>query len=285
MNRKLLYGEPLQKKILRSTHKLPPMPNIVHKARKIMNNPNSSLGDVGKIIEVDQALTINILKMANSAYYRRLEQVASVQNAAVVLGIRTIGEVITLACTSSVLSKTLNGYDISADSMWRHSLCVAFGSKIIASKKYPALVNDAFTAGLIHDVGKLILDRYVFERKAAFREFISKENETYYKAEKMILGFNHAEIAEQICKNWNFPKHINIAIKYHHHPSRFLTNELAYIVHVANEISAWKGMDVDELKFEISDDALEKLDIQDNKVEKILDEMIACVNEITDDVG
>jgi len=285
MNRKLLYGEALQKSILRSIKELPPMQNVIHKAREIIENPNSSLKDVGMIIEVDQALTINVLKMANSAFYRRVEKTTSIQNAAVVLGIKTIGEVITLACTSSVLNNTLKGYDISADSMWRHSLSVAFGSKIIASKKSPALANDAFIAGLIHDVGKLILDKYILERKEAFREFLSKELETYYKAEKMILGFNHAEIAEQVCKNWNFPKHINIAIKYHHHPSRYLTNELAYIVHVANGISAWNGMDVDEPTFEISDDSLEKLDIQDNEVGQIFDEMIACVNQITDVVG
>ncbi len=223
--------------------------------------------------------------MANSAHYRRVKGATSIHDAAIVLGIKTIGELITLACTSSVLSKTLQGYDISADSKWRHSLSVAFGSKIIANKKCPALVNDAFTAGLIHDVGKLVLDKYIFEREEAFREFFSKENETFHKAEKTILGFDHAEIAEKVCKNWNFPRHINIAIKNHHYPSRYLTNELAHILHVADEMSTWIGMDIDGLKLEISDGSMEKLDIQVNEVGQILDEMIECVNQITDEVG
>jgi HD-like signal output (HDOD) protein len=285
MGKKLLTGKELQRKILMSLDHLPPMPKIVHKARKVIEDPNSSLKDIEKLIKVDQALTISVLKMANSAYYRRVKEATSVLDAAVVLGIKTIGELITIACTSPVLSKTLKGYDISADSMWRHSLSVAFGSKIIANKKCPTFVNDAFIAGLIHDVGKLVLDKYILERGEAFREFLSKENEIFYKAEKMILGFDHAEIAEKVCKSWNFPKHINIAIKYHHYPSRYLTNELAHIVHVADEMSTWIGMDIDGRTLEISDDSMEKLDIQANEVEQILDEMIACVNQIADEVG
>ncbi len=285
MGKKLLTGKALQQNILKSLDDLPPIPKIVQKAREVVEDPNASLKDIGKLIEVDQILTVNVLKMANSAYYRRVKGATSVQDATVVLGMKTIGELITVACTSPVLSKTLKGYDISADSMWRHSLSVAFGSKIIANKKYPALVSDAFTAGLIHDVGKLVLDKYILEREETFREFLSKENATFHKAEKMILGFDHAEIAETVCKSWNFPQHINLAIKNHHYPSRYLTNELAYIVHVADEMSTWIGMDIDGLTIEISDDSMEKLDIQVNEIEQILDEIIECVNQITDEVG
>jgi HD-like signal output (HDOD) protein len=228
MGKNLLTGKALQQNILKSLDDLPPIPKIVHKARAVIEDPSSSLKDIEKLISIDQALTINVLKMANSSYYRRVKGATSVHDAAVVLGIKTIGELITIACTSSVLSKTLEGYGISADSLWRHSLSVAFGSKIIANKKYPALVNDAFTTGLIHDVGKLILDKYILEREEAFREFLSRENATFHKAEKTILGFDHAEIAENVCKSWNFPKHINIAIKNHHYPSRYLTNEFTH---------------------------------------------------------
>ena len=132
MDKKLLTGKALQQNILKSLDYLPPIPKIVLKAREVIEDPSSSLKDIEKLISVDQALTVNVLKMANSAHYRRVKGATSIHDAAIVLGIKTIGELITMACTSSVLSKTLKGYDISADSMWRHSLSVAFGSKIIA---------------------------------------------------------------------------------------------------------------------------------------------------------
>jgi len=284
MTAKFLKNRPLKKTILEAVDNLPPMPQVMHKAQAIINDPNSSLKDLEKLINTDQAFAIKILRLANSAYYGRMKKVASIQDAAVVVGMKSLGELITLSCAASLLSKSLRGYDLPAKSLWQHSIGVAFGSKIIANKKHPALVNDAFSAGLIHDAGKLILDEYVYKRKALFQEFMSDNQQTFLEAEKEILGFEHAEIAAKVCAKWHFPKTISTAIRYHHQPSQLLSNKLAHIVHVADQITAWIGMDIDGITLEISDNSLEVVGIEVEEVTQIADEVSEYVDQMINTV-
>ena len=93
------------------------------------------------------------------------------------------------------------------------------------------MANEAFSAGLIHDAGKLILDPYILERKEEFLRFLADGEQTFLSAEKEILGFDHAEIAAKVCENWNFPKSTSVAIKYHHYPSRLRGKNLVRFAH------------------------------------------------------
>jgi HD-like signal output (HDOD) protein len=158
----LLKNRPSKKDVIDAVDNLPPMPRIMHQARKIIEDPNSSFRDLEKLIITDQAFAIKILKIANSTYYGRIKKISSIQDAAVVIGMKTLAELINITSASSVLNQTLRGYDLAANSLWQHSIGVALGSKIVAGRKFTALADEAFTAGLIHDAGKLILDRYVF---------------------------------------------------------------------------------------------------------------------------
>ena len=115
--------------------------------------------------------------------------------------------------------------------------------------------------GLLHDVGKIILDPYVLERKDAFRDFMKDETKTVLDAEKQILGFDHAEIASDLCRKWNIPENIITAIQYHHYPSRLAGNELAYIVHTADYLVKLSGLgyEDDDVMCEVDEGALEFL--------------------------
>jgi HD-like signal output (HDOD) protein len=105
-----------------------------------------------------------------------------------------------VAGSSGFLNKTLKGYGLDSKIFWRHSLAVAFGSKFIAGRVRPELENDAFVAGLIHDAGKIMLDQHIFERKATFEEFMKDGHQSFLRAEKEILGFDHSEIGSEVCK-------------------------------------------------------------------------------------
>jgi len=284
MTAKFLKNRPLKKAILEAVDNLPPMPQVMHKAQAIINDPDSSMKDLEKLINTDQAFAIKVLRLANSAFYGRMKKVASIQDAAVVVGMKSLGELITLSCAASLLNQSLRGYDLPAQSLWQHSIGVAFGSKIIAGKKYPALVNDAFSAGLIHDAGKLILDEYLYERKTLFQEFMSDNEHRFLDAEREILGFDHAEIAAQVCEKWNFPKTISAAIRHHHRPSRLGSNKLAYIVQVADQITSWIGMDTDGIILEISDDSLEVVGVEVEEITQIADEVSEYVDQMINTV-
>jgi HD-like signal output (HDOD) protein len=231
----------LKARILRSLVNLPPMPHIILKARDILSDPDSSLRDLAKVIEVDQALVAKVLTLANSAYYGVSGMVSSIQHASVLLGQKTLGQMITISASSVLLNKKLRGYDIAPDDMWKHSLACAFAAKRIAEMYDDDLIEDAFTAGLLHDAGKIILDPYVIKRKDEFEQFVGQNNLPFFEIEKAVFGFDHAEIMSRACRLWRFPEPQVLAIRYHHQPSCEVDNDLACIIHLADVLAKSAG--------------------------------------------
>jgi HD-like signal output (HDOD) protein len=224
----------LKSKILRGLVELPPMPNIILKAREIMEDPGSSLKDLAGVIEHDQAIVARVLALANSAYYGLSGLVSSIQHASILLGQKTLGELITIAASSKLLSKQLKGYMLHPGDLWKHSLAVALGSKMIAEKINAECIEDAFIAGLLHDAGKIILDPYIVANKKAFKRALENGQPKFIQAEKEILGFDHAEVMSRAVRFWRYPENQSTAIRYHHYPSRCDDSELAFIVHLAD---------------------------------------------------
>ena len=288
----------LKKRIVKDLGELPPMPQIVFKAHEVMENPNSTTKQVAELIESDQAIAAKVLKMANSAYYGMSGKVSSVQQASVVLGYKALGELITLAGTSNLLGDKLYGYDMDSGKLWKHSMMVAFGSKIISQRKFPKLENDAFSAGLIHDVGKLALDRPVLNRRSLFEEFMASGDQTFLSAENRILGFDHAEIGFEMCQHWQIPDTLAKAIRYHHHVPDDLPEEegaakLASIVSIANTIANMANAatmvesienGLDAFMFMLDDGIMNRLELKEFEIEPIMREAIESVEKITLDV-
>ncbi len=277
---KLKYG------ILRTMDDLPAMPHVVQKAQEIMARSDSNVKELAKIIEIEQAISTRVLKMANSAYYGLSGKVSSVHHASVLLGFKTLGELVSVAGISNLMSKDLSGYGLDSGDLWRHSIAVAFGSRIIANRKDADFGNQAFFAGLIHDAGKLVLNPYVYERKDAFDEFMANGDQTYLVAEKTILGFDHSEIAFELCQKWKIPTDQSQAIKYHHTPSRSDGNELAFILHIADYIAMINGYqsETDGADYPAEDGAMDFLDLREEDVENIKNDVNESVEKILQEV-
>jgi len=275
-------GDALKEKLLKSLKDLPPMPQVVFKAKEIMTNPASDLKQLSKVIQTDMSIVSKILRMANSSYYGLPGKVSSVDHATVLLGQNTLAEVITLAGISGLLESALQGYDLESGDLWRHSMAVAFGSKILAERKKPELINDAFIAGLLHDAGKIILDKPVLERKELFDSFMEDGQQTFLNAETEILGFDHSEIASEMCIRWNIPESISLAIKYHHYPSRSNGDELAYILHIADYIATLSGIGIgtDDILYEVEGGALDFLNLTQKEISELVLEVIESNNKI-----
>jgi HD-like signal output (HDOD) protein len=277
-------GEILKKRILRTVKDLPAMPQTVLKAREIMGNPNSSFRDISEILEMDQAIATKVLKLANSAYYGLVGNVSSLQQASVVLGFRTLEELISMAGASGILGSELKGYQMEAGDLWQHSLGVAFGSKIIAGRKNPGIANDAFTAGLIHDVGKLALEPHLYERQEAIVAFMAGGQKSFLEAEKEVLGFDHGEIASELCKGWGIPQGLTAAVRHHHKPSRSNGSELAYMVHTADVITMMSGIGagIDGMFYRMDDSALEFLGLPEDEMSGIMMEIVESVRNVSE---
>jgi putative nucleotidyltransferase with HDIG domain len=277
----------LKDEFIKAVQDLPPMPKVMLKIQKLVVDPNSDAEEVAAYIETDQALAAKVLKMANSPYYGMSGKVSSIQHAAVILGFKIIGELTTMAGFSQLMGKTLPGYGYKSDELWKHSLAVALAAKIIAEKINPDLSGEALTAGLIHDIGKLILDPYVLGKRDQFDKLVEDENQTFLFAEKQILGYDHAEIAAKICTHWKFPESLALAIKYHHNPSLSSQIEMAFILHLADYIAvlSGSGYDFDEI-LDLRDegtDAFLKIHQKDMKVigAVIIESVVKIEEELT----
>jgi putative nucleotidyltransferase with HDIG domain len=271
-------------KILAGVDKLPPMPEVVFKAQELLANPDSSPKELAGILETDQSIATRVLQMANSAFYGMSGRVSSIQQASLVLGYKNLSEIIAIAGVQKSLQKKLPGYGFDSEDLWRHSLSVALGAKIIAARKNPDLEMVAHTAGLVHDVGKIILDPFVAETKETFDSFLLEEEHTYLSAEQQILGFDHAEVAAQVCQKWSIPEVISSAIRYHHSPSSSLEVELAFILHMADYIAlmSGEGYEEDDHLYELEAGTMDYLNFEQSDVSDLNLELMESVANLLD---
>ncbi len=264
----LSTGDALKKKILRTVGDLPPMPQVAQKARKITADENSSFKDLADVIETDQAIAARVLKLANSSYYGMAGTVTSLQQASVVLGMKTLNELLMVACAGSMVGSELEGYRLQSGDLWMHSLAAAGCARMIAEDKNPVLAEDAFSAALIHDCGKLILNEYIAERHTQFDAFLEDEQKTFLEAERALLGFDHGLIAAEVCAKWQIPSNLIVPIQNHHNPSASNDNELVNIVHAADAIALMSGIGAgrDGMMYLMNDKVLESLGLDNDQI-------------------
>lgn len=238
-------GRELIRKIISDTASLPAMPKVMIKVQQLIKNPATSPAQLARIIEIDSAMVTGILKVANSAYYGFRGKVSTVQHASALFGTRRLAELITAISAGGVLGKAMDGYGFKAGDMWCHSIAVACTAGEIAAAMGFDAPDTAYVAGLLHDMGKIILDPYVRERKALFDNYAATHpNKTVQDAERDILGFDHAVIAAILCESWNLPRSISFGIRHHHQPSSAGDHQLSHIVHLADYTAIQAGVGI-----------------------------------------
>lgn len=236
-------GRELIRTIISNTTSLPAMPEVMIKVQKMIKHPGTSPAQLAKIVETDPAMVSGILKVANSAYYGFRGKVSTIRHASALFGTRRLAELITTMSAGGVLGRAMDGYGLKAGDLWRHSIAVACTAGEIASEIGADKLESAYMAGLLHDMGKIILDPFVRERKVLFDHYFSTHPEkTVQDAERDILGFDHAVIAAILCEKWSLPRSISFGIRHHHQPSSAGDHQLSHIVHLADHISIQADM-------------------------------------------
>jgi HD-like signal output (HDOD) protein len=276
----------LKSDILRSLAKLPPMPQVILKAQETMANPNVGLRDLARIIATDQALVARVMVLANSAYYGISGQVSSVQHASILLGLETLGDLITMAASSVLLTRELKGYLLTPQTIWRHSLSSALGARMIAERRFPGREADAFVVGLLHDAGKIILDPFICKKIADREAVIPDQAPVTEKYELELLGVDHAEIMALACRFWHFPEPQVRGIRFHHHPGQSSQSELAYVAHLGHVLSQRAGFGGAENATPILEDGVpEFLKLQPADMAELQDEMTQALASLEETLG
>jgi putative nucleotidyltransferase with HDIG domain len=230
-------------KILRSINNLPAFPATVHRVSEVISDPDFSVDDLVNTIKYDQSITANILRMCNSPYFGIRYKVSSLREAVVYLGRESILRVVYVAGTSRYYKK-VKGYYWGAAKLWEHSVGVALMSQILAKKIYDREDSGLFTAGLLHDIGKVVLGEFVYESFQEIMDLVSNQGYSFLEAEKEVIGTNHAELGGEIASSWNFPKEIRDAITYHHRPDLMErgNDNIPWLIYLADQACMMMGI-------------------------------------------
>ena len=219
----------------------PGMPTTAAKLLPLLEDSDSTAAEIESILKYDPGLTANILKLTNSAYFGIPTRISSVRQAIVLLGWKRLLQVVMTICMSPLMNKTIPGYDMPRGALWQHSIAVSVAAEILVNALKIPDADEAFTAALLHDVGKLILGGFVKEDLQQIEDMVTK-GITFDVAESMVLGTNHAEIGGQILGKWSFPSELVSAVQWHHDPESCEEScNLSDIVHVANTMGIMTG--------------------------------------------
>ena len=273
----------LKREILAKVHTVPPLPEVVFKLQKYCNDPNVNYVELAKVIEVDPGLTTSLLRLANSAYFGCEGTIGSVQYAITRLGLKRVYQMVLAVCVAPMARQKIRGYDLTPAMLWQHAIATAMASEYLAQELGSAEPSDAFTAGMLHDMGKIVLGNFVDVDMARIRQLMQERGIPFDEAERETFGTDHASVAAALLQRWQIPARIVTAVRFHHHPSGCTDPEpLLDIIHIADVLCrdvGW-GMGTDALLYRFDPAAAERLALTPDIAEQTMAEVSVGLEEM-----
>lgn len=271
--------------IMRNVKNLPTLPDVAVRLLEMGESPTVSMRDLAQWIEKDAALATRVLKLVNSSFFGMQREVTSVRHALMILGIAHLRNLVLSSAVSNMFDRNGVIGNFDRKEFWKHCVATAGASRAIAAKTGNLDPETAFTAGLIHDIGKLLLDRYLH---TDFVQIVGKMEAPDTKmtdAEIDVLGVHHGEIGQHLAMHWNLPEVLRVAVGNHHDPKTAPSRvDVAAMVAVADamvrqlKVGAGGGADhpldasiiqlaglteeqYEELKVNLEEDLAEQVDV------------------------
>ena len=224
--------------IIRSVERLKPMPsNVSHILREI-EKQNVGIDALAGMIGLDQVLTALVLQLSNSVSLGYSRTCSTLHEAIMHIGLQRLKSALVTSPATSMMNRSLSGYHLGAGELWQHSLMVGVASEWLAQVLHYPDPEQAYVAGLLHDIGKLLLDQAVFSNYARLADYVQKYNVQLWQVEEKLIGIDHARVGGLIAEHWNFPVVLVDAINFHHVPSfARIIQRLPAIVNLANSFT------------------------------------------------
>jgi HD-like signal output (HDOD) protein len=258
-------------RLIEQANEMPPFPASTVRLAQLVASPDCNLADVAELIAYDQALTVRLLRSANSAANAGATRVTTAQEAVTRLGTT---QVLTLAVAAGArphLEAKVPAYGLDEGALWRHAVAAAVAAETAPKFCAATLPAEAFTAALLHDIGKLVMGRFLdpdilrFIALAREEDFLSQLD-----AETLLLGVHHGEIGGLIAQHWQLPARVVQGITFHHNPDEGMdvVCDLTWLAnHVAKHIEA--GLDGEEIEFAVPSEVAEHLGANARKLEEL----------------
>jgi HD-like signal output (HDOD) protein len=278
----------IQRRVLKRVKDIPSLPQFVIETLKKLDDPKSSASDVGDTLRKDESLVLRILRLANSAYYGLSRKITVVPEAISYLGFKTVKSIVLAASVYKFMDGAFTGYSLDRGDLWRHSQAVAATSRFLSEKVRAGDPEEAYIGGLMHDIGKIILNDYVRFGYSIILRLVDEDGVPFCEAERQVLGFDHAQVGGLVMEQWNLPDAYSYVTIYHHIPEELPKDCEEYrkvldVVHVANSLCLMLGIGIgaDGMQYNVSTDSLERLGIAD-KTEQLMGEFVDIISAMED---
>lgn len=247
------------------------MPEVAQKVLTMIRNPRTNMAEISQLLSLDQSLAVLVLRWANSAYYGLRQPVTTINQAVVVLGQQAIRNVILASTVASLMDRPVAGYGLEKGDLWQHSIAVAGAAREIAKNKGFEIAEEAYTAGLLADIGKLAFESLLRDVNLSSLEW---QGRTFSDLEGEFFGIDHARLGAELARRWNLPARLLDAIEYHHKPENSKEGcALAYAVHLADFTIMVLGLGIgrDGLQYQLDPAAVEYYEFTDNTISSLTD--------------
>lgn len=269
-------------RILKSVSRLRPLPVNVTRILHAIDDPKVTAGMVSDLLSLDQALTAYVLRVANSASFGYSTSCSSVKDAVMRLGFKQIRALALSTVAAGPLTRRLGGYRLGNGELWRHSVATATLARWLAQAvSYPA-AEEAYVAGLLHDMGKLLLDQFVLTDYDNIIETMWKRKLYLWQVEEQLFGIDHAGVGGLMASQWGFPLGLVESIQYHHMPAlSHAQPKLAAIVNIANAFTPQDTMGLGSLSVQmVHPESLHILNLDMPSLERLRVLMMKALSEL-----
>lgn len=250
--------------ILSLVKHVPPFPKVAQRVSEMLNDSEVSATALAEVIQYDQVITANVLKICNAAYFGLPRKVSSLDEALVIVGNDTLKDIIITSSSARFYKGAAgDGYKLDQGELWKHSIAVGIMAKELVKYVKGVEPGSAYTAGLLHDIGKRFLSSFVADDFKKIMMKVVQDDCSFVEAEKELVGASHAELGGMIMSQWGFPKEIELAVLQHHDPDALEKDPLTAIVALANTlvISMGIGVGADGLSVKMQGSGLKRFGI------------------------
>ena len=261
-----------------------PIPQIALKLLRMIQDDSYNMEDLGTQIKQDQIISAKIIRLCNTAYFRQNTNVDSIERALIVLGEKRLLQMVVSASMEGFFNSDSGGYSLCKGGLFKHAVGTALICEKLSAYNGKISSDIAYTAGLLHDIGKIVLDQFMDKAYPLFYRRTQEKDETLVNVEKEVFGKSHTEVGGKLAEMWGLPEKLVDVIKHHHQPEDAeYDNELNHIVYLSDLLMSRfiVGQELERINTDSFLSRLEKVGIKGDQFSNVIEELSDIISSLS----
>ena len=272
-----------RKIIFSQISRVPVLSGAVQEGLSQLRDPQVDMGALAQVLQNDPGITVNILRLANTPYFGSVNRVSNLRDAVVRLGAKRVSQLLLTVAVTPRISGELEGYDQAPCTLLEQSLAIAVASELVATELGIDAPSHTFTAGLLANIGKIVLSQFLDNEYEQVTAQVESENVSFEEAERRVLGADHTEIGAELLAYWNLPEEIVRVVRHFRAPDACPEQDPTLdLVHVGSVVAAMTGIGqgLDGMQYPLSDVVVQRLGLTEDMVQDVMAKLVEHVAKL-----